>query len=209
MGRGLFLSIEGIDGSGKSTQLERLTKRLDREGLGYLLNREPGGSSVGNQIRRILLDPENPVSPTAELLLYFANRAQNVDEQIRPALDLGKLVISDRYTDSTIAYQGAARGLGVELVDQLHSIACRGIEPTLTIYLRIRPEVSAQRLSRQKKDRLEAEGADFHETVFAAYEALAARYPERVVTVDGERPEAKVGAEIWEIVMERWQKRDS
>ena len=89
MARGLFISIEGIDGSGKSTQLEHLTKRLDLEGIQYLLNREPGGSAVGMQIRRIVLDPKNPVSPTAELLLYFANRAQNVDEQIRPALEQG------------------------------------------------------------------------------------------------------------------------
>ena len=101
MSAGLFLSIEGIDGSGKSTQLELLTARLKREAVPYLLNREPGGSEVGNQIRQILLEPKNPVSPTAELLLYFANRAQNVDEQIRPALGEGKLVISDRYTDST------------------------------------------------------------------------------------------------------------
>jgi dTMP kinase len=164
---------------------------------------------VGSLIRKILLDPDNPVSPTAELLLYFANRAQNVDEQIRPALEAGKLVISDRYTDSTLAYQGHARSLGPALVQQLHGIACRGTEPTLTLYLRIRPEVSARRLSRQKKDRLEAEGADFHQRVFEAYEALAAAHPARIVTIDGERSEAKIAADIWAIVMERWNQRDS
>jgi dTMP kinase len=208
MAQGLFLSIEGIDGSGKSTQLGHLTARLDEGQIAYLLNREPGGSSVGNQIRRILLDPGNPVSPTAELLLYFANRAQNVDEQIRPALQAGKLVISDRYTDSTLAYQGAARALGKELVEGLHTIACRGTEPTLTLYLRIPPEVSAQRLSRQKKDRLESEGEAFHQAVFEAYERLAAAHPERIVVVDGERSEPEIADEIWRIVMDRWQRRD-
>lgn len=207
MAQGLFISIEGIDGSGKSTQLEHLTARLDYEGIVYLLNREPGGSQVGNQIRKIVLDPANPVSPTAELLLYFANRAQNVDEQIRPALEAGKLVISDRYTDSTLAYQGGARALGVALVEQLHGIACRGTEPSLTLYLRIRPEVSQKRLSRQKKDRLEQEGVAFHERVFEAYEALAAAHPERIVAVDGERSEAAIAQDIWRIVMERWQRR--
>ncbi|MCX6610837.1 MAG: dTMP kinase [Acidobacteria bacterium] len=209
MAQGLFISIEGIDGSGKSTQLDHLTKRLDLEGIEYLLNREPGGSEVGMQIRHIVLDPKYPVSPTAELLLYFANRAQNVDEQIRPALEQGKLVISDRYTDSTLAYQGAARGLGQDLVAQLHDIACRGTEPTLTIYLRIRPEVSANRLRNTKKDRLEAEGADFHLRVYEAYEALAAAHPERIVAVNGERGEGSVADDIWRIVMERWQRRDS
>jgi dTMP kinase len=206
MGRGLFLSFEGIDGSGKTTQLNHLMARLDNEGIAYLLNREPGGSNVGGQIRKILLEPENYVSPTAELLLYFANRAQNVDEMIRPALEAGKVVISDRYTDSTLAYQGAARGLGEALVEQLHVIACRGTAPELTLYLRITPEVSAARLSTQKKDRLEAEGGDFHQRVFEAYEALARRYPERIVVIDGEQTEEQVSAAIWAAVMERWQR---
>jgi dTMP kinase len=206
MRRGLFLSFEGIDGSGKTTQLNHLMARLDSEGIAYLLNREPGGSNVGGQIRKILLEPENYVSPTAELLLYFANRAQNVDEMIRPALEAGKVVISDRYTDSTLAYQGAARGLGEALVEQLHGIACRGTAPELTLYLRITPEVSAARLGSQKKDRLEAEGGDFHQRVFEAYEALARRYPERIVAIDGEQTEEQVSAAIWAAVMERWQR---
>ena len=208
MPAGLFLSIEGIDGSGKSTQLELLTARLKREDVPYLLNREPGGSEVGNQIRQILLDPSNPVSPTAELLLYFANRAQNVDQQIRPALREGKLVISDRYTDSTLAYQGSARNLGQALVANLHAIACRGTEPTLTLYLRITPELGVKRLSQQKKDRLEAEGRAFHQRVFQAYEALAAAESGRIVVVDGDRKQSVIAEEIWRIVMDRWTQRD-
>ena len=206
MPAGLFLSIEGIDGSGKSTQLQLLTAKLGKQGIAYLLNREPGGSEVGRQIRQILLRPGNPVSPTAELLLYFANRAQNVDEQIRPALAAGSLVISDRYTDSTLAYQGAARGLGQALVRQLHEIACRGTEPSLTLYLRIRPEVSAERLRRQAKDRLESEDACFHRAVFDAYEELASAYPLRIVAVDGERDPGVIAEEIWTIVSDRLSK---
>lgn len=208
MPSGLFLSIEGIDGSGKSTQLELLTAKLNANRIPYLLNREPGGSDVGRQIRAVLLHPDNPVSPTAELLLYFANRAQNVDEQIRPALAAGKLVISDRYTDSTLAYQGAARGLGQDLVRQLHRIACRGTEPSLTVYLRVRPEVSNERMSRTKKDRLEAEAGAFHGAVFVAYDALAAADPGRIFVVDGERATSTIAADIWAIVSERWAQRD-
>ncbi|WP_031497399.1 dTMP kinase [Bryobacter aggregatus] len=208
MPNGLFLSIEGIDGSGKSTQLDLLTARLEAAGIPFLINREPGGSTVGRQIREILLNPENPVSPVAELLLYFANRAQNVDEQIRPALAAGTLVISDRYTDSTLAYQGAARGLGQALVRNLHEIACRGTEPALTVYLRVSPAVSAERLSAQKKDRLEAEGPGFHARVYEAYEALAAAYPTRMVAIDGDREASLIAGDIWRIVNERWSARD-
>lgn len=207
--RGLFLSLEGMDASGKSTQLKLLVERLQSTGIPFLLNHEPGGSSIGQQIRHILLSPENTtLSPTAELLLYFANRAQNVDESIRGALAEGKLVLSDRYTDSTLAYQGAARGLSLDVVRQLHTIACRGTEPELTIYVRVSPEVSAQRMSSQSKDRLENEGAAFHQRVFAAYEALAAAEPERIVGVDGNRPPAMVAADIWSIVEKAWAKRE-
>lgn len=209
MRRGLFLSLEGIDGSGKSTQLRHLVARLEAEAIPHLINREPGGSAVGGEIRKLLLDPHQHISPTAELLLYFANRAQNVDEQIRPALEQGKLVLSDRYTDSTLAYQGAARGLGVQLVQQLHTIACRGTEPELTLYLRVRPATSEERMQQQSKDRLEAEGARFHARVYEAYEQLAAQYPGRIVTVDGERDEAVIADDIWRLVAARWQRRDS
>jgi dTMP kinase len=208
MSQGLFISIEGIDGSGKSTQLQLLTHRLEAEGVPHIVNREPGGSAVGQQIRKVLLNPDNYVSPTAELLLYFANRAQNVDEVIRPALAAGKLVISDRYTDSTIAYQGIARGLGEALVRQLHAVACRGTEPALTIYLRVTPELSAARLRSQQKDRLEAEGAEFHERVFAAYERLARSEPARVAIVEGNRLAKVIAEDIWNLV-ERRRRQDA
>ena len=117
-------------------------------------------------------------------------------------------MISDRYTDSTLAYQGSARNLGQGLVASLHAIACRGTEPTLTIYLRITPELSAKRLGHQKKDRLEAEGRVFHQRVFEAYEALAQESPGRILVVDGDRKQAVIAEEIWRIVMNRWKQRD-
>jgi dTMP kinase len=205
---GLFISLEGMDASGKSTQLQLLVQRLEAAAIPFVVNREPGGSPIGQQIRGILLNPENTaLSPVTELLLYFANRAQNVDQVIGPALAEGKLVLSDRYTDSTIAYQGAARGLSVDVVRQLHSIACRRTEPTLTLYVRVSPAVSAARLSSQAKDRLENESSAFHHLVFEAYEALAAAEPERIVTIDGERSPSEVAESIWAIVKQRWTSR--
>jgi dTMP kinase len=205
---GLFISLEGIDGSGKSTQLALLEKRLRAEAIPFLVNREPGGVPIGQQIRKILLDPENQtLSPVTELLLYFANRAQNIDEQVRPALERGELVVSDRFTDSTLAYQGAARELGAETVKTLHGIACRGTEPVLTLYIRVTPEVSRARRAGLSNDRLEAETTAFHQLVFDTYEKLALAEPQRIVTVDGDRPEAIVAEEVWRIVSERWKAR--
>lgn len=205
---GLFISLEGIDGSGKSTQLALLEQRLRTEGIPFLVNREPGGVAIGQQIRKILLDPENKaLSPVTELLLYFANRAQNIDEQVRPALERGELVVSDRFTDSTLAYQGAARDLGADTVKALHAIACRGTEPALTLYIRVTPEISRARRAGQANDRLEAETTAFHQRVFETYERLAQEEPRRIVTVDGDRPEEVVAAQVWSIVSERWKAR--
>jgi dTMP kinase len=205
---GLFISLEGIDGSGKSTQLALLEERLRVEGIPFLVNREPGGVPIGQQIRKILLDPENKaLSPVTELLLYFANRAQNIDEQVRPALERGALVVSDRFTDSTLAYQGAARELGAETVQALHRIACRGTEPSLTLYIRVTPEVSRTRRAGLADDRLEAETAGFHRRVFDTYERLAQEEPHRIVTVDGDRPAEAVAADVWRVVSERWGTR--
>ena len=135
---GLFLSFEGMDGSGKTTQMRLLIERLGSEGYDVLETAEPGGTPIGRQIRRILLDSANKeLSSRAELLLYFACRAQNVDEWIRPALAAGRVVVSDRYTDSTVAYQGAGRGLPMDVIGELHQFACGPTAPDLTIYLDI------------------------------------------------------------------------
>jgi dTMP kinase len=200
--RGLFLTFEGIDGAGKSTQMRRLVERLRQCGREVVETVEPGASRIARQIRQILLDPSNAeMSPKAELLLYFAARAQNASELIRPALSRGAIVISDRFTDSTLAYQGHARALGEELVRALHEIACPGLTPDLTIFLDIDPAVSAQR--RRGADRMENEPDEFREKVREGYLRLAASEPRRVHLIDGAQSPDAVAAEIWRLVQPR------
>src|SRR5262249_22454948 len=141
-----FLTFEGMDGSGKTTQMHRLAERLRKQGRVVLETVEPGGPPISQKIRRILLDAANQeLSPTAEVLLYFASRAQNVDEWIKPALERGEIVLSDRFTDSSLVYQGIGRGLGVETVEELDRIACRGLTPDLTILVDVDAEASLAR----------------------------------------------------------------
>src|ERR1700704_525029 len=144
--RGLFITFEGMDGSGKTTQMHRLAARLREYGRTVLETTEPGGPPIAMKIRRILLDSANQeLSPTAEILLYFASRAQNVDEWIAPALARGEIVLADRFTDSSLAYQGCARGLGPAAVEALDGIACRGLKPDLTILVDVDVEASLAR----------------------------------------------------------------
>jgi dTMP kinase len=197
---GLFLTFEGTDGSGKSTQMHMLAAKL--RGLGYDVAEtvEPGGTRIGKQIRGILLDPAHQeMSPAAELLLYFAARAQNVEEFIRPALDAGKIVLSDRYTDSTLAYQGVARGLGAGVVMQLHQLACRDLQPRLTLCFDVDVETGLERIRSRAVDRMDAQAIEFHHKVRAAYRELAAREP-RVRLIDGSREPEAVFESTWEAV---------
>lgn len=197
--RGFFVSFEGIDGAGKSTQIRRLIERLRLGGREVVESVEPGASRIARQIRQVLLDPSNSeMSSTAEMLLYFAARAQNASELIRPALSRGAIVISDRFTDSTIAYQGYARGLGEALVRQLHEIACPGLAPNLTILLDIDPALSSQR--RRGGDRLENEPDDFRAKVREGYLRLAASEPDRIQRIDGAQSPDAVAGEIWRFV---------
>ena len=167
---------------------------------------EPGGTAIGQQIRRILLDSKNrELAPTTEILLYFANRAQNVDEWILPALAEGKLVLSDRFTDSTLVYQGCGRGLGSETVLTLDRIACRGLKPDLTLLLDIDLETSLARAqSRNEKvlrsDRMEEQAAGFYHKVRDAYHRLAAEEPERIRIIDGRADVKTTEARVWEVV---------
>lgn len=196
---GLFLSFEGIDGAGKSTQIRRLATRLRDTGREVVCTVEPGGTRIGTRIREVLLDPSTPeLAPTTELLLYFAARAQNVDEVILPALARGAVVVSDRFTDSSLAYQGAARGLGEDLVVALDRVACRGLKPDLTIFLDIDLATSAARVS--TPDRLEGEPDEFRQRVRDAYLRLADLEKTRFRRIDGARSELEIEAEIWEAV---------
>lgn len=202
---GFFVSFEGGDGCGKTTQMRLFVERLRRIGKDVLETAEPGGTPIGRQIRRILLDSANgALSPRAEMLLYFACRAQNVDEWIRPALAAGRVVVSDRFTDSTLAYQGEGRGLTAGLVRQLHAIACQEIVPDLTIYLDIDYRTGLSRARARNagqegpdESRMESEAEEFHERVRRGYLALAAAEPERIRTIDAGQSVEAVAAAIW------------
>src|ERR1700692_26612 len=195
--RGFFITFEGPEGSGKSTQLRILGKRLRGKHLPVLETAEPGGTPIGLQIRRVLLDEKNQeLCATAELLLMFAARAQNVDQAILPALATGHVVLSDRFTDSTLVYQGAARGLGAELVYEVDRIACRGLVPDLTLVIDVDIEAGLARAHRRNKrtqgveTRLDEQSLEFHRKVRAAYHQLAEEELQRVKLIDGSRKSA-------------------
>jgi dTMP kinase len=205
--RSLFLTFEGMDGSGKTTQMRLLGERLRGLGREVLETAEPGGTRIGIEIRRILLDAANQeLKPTAEMLLYFACRAQNVDEWIMPALDAGKIVLSDRFTDSTLVYQGCGRGLGAETVMTLDRIACRGLAPDLTLLIDIDAQTSLARAhARNATDannetRMDEQSLEFHHKVYDAYHALAAREPKRFRIIDGRASIEAIADEIWKAV---------
>src|ERR1700733_4563753 len=205
--RSLFLTFEGMDGSGKTTQMRLLAERLRREGRAVLESAEPGGTPIGMQVRRVLLDSSNQeLCPTAELLLYFACRAQNVDQWILPALTEGKIVLSDRFTDSTLVYQGCGRGLGTETVMTLDRIACRGLVPDVTVLIDIDAETSLARAharnatARGTETRMDEQSVEFHRKVYEAYHALAAREPDRFRIVDGRAEREAMACAIWDIV---------
>lgn len=202
--RGIFITFEGNEGCGKSTQAVRLAERLRQEGFAVLESQEPGGTPIGMKIRRILLDTANQeLRPTTELLLMFACRAQNVDQWILPALAEGKIVVSDRFTDSTLAFQGAARGLGSEVVLDVDRIACRGLVPDVTFYLDIDLETGLKRARSRNREsqgvetRLDEEVMEFHRKAREAYLHLAADEPQRVRLIDARRDPDSVAAEIW------------
>jgi dTMP kinase len=205
--RGVFITFEGPEGSGKSTQLRMLAARLREAGRDVVETQEPGGTPIGSQIRRVLLDARNrELCPTAELLLMFASRAQNVDQVILPALAAARIVLSDRFTDSTLVYQGIARGLGAEVVYDVDRIACRGLVPNLTLVIDIDTEtglVRAHRRNAEAQDvetRMEEQDVSFHRRVREAYRQLASDEPRRVRLVDGARTPAEVAAEVWAAV---------
>jgi dTMP kinase len=201
--RGRFITFEGPDGSGKSTQARMLAPRLRSEGRPVLESVEPGGTPIGQQIRRILLDPANKeLTARSELLLMFAARAQNVEQWILPALAEGKIVISDRFTDSSIAYQGAGRGLGWEKVLELDGIACHGLVPDLTICVDIDSETGLTRaLARGSLEtRLEEQAIEFHRRAREAYHELARREPQRFRLIDGSGTPEAIAAKVWKEV---------
>jgi len=186
----VLITVEGVDGAGKTTLVARLAAALEERGPVVVL-REPGGAAVSERIRELLTDPALQIDPRAEALLYAAARAQLVAEQLRPLLDAGTTVLLDRFVDSSLAYQGAARGLGVEEVRALNQFATGGLQPDRTLLLRIDPEQGRARIAGREADRLEREDGAFFAAIAAAYDALAAAEPGRIVVIDaGQSPDA-------------------
>jgi dTMP kinase len=192
----VFITLEGIDRSGKTTQAALLADAL---GPKTLLLREPGGTPAGERIRDLIKDPELELTPAAELLLFNAARSQLVNEVVMPALAAGRDVVCDRFIDSTVAYQGVARELGVERVEDLAQLVVGSCLPDLTVLLRIDAERAFHRQT-EIDDRFEAEGVDFQKRVAAAYDEIATRHPERIVVVDAEGEPAQVHARVMDVV---------
>jgi len=210
--KGFFITFEGGEGSGKSTQSRLLCDLLKAKGYKVIRTREPGGTKLSEAVRRILLDPDNKITPVAELFLYETARTQHIAEIVKPALEAGGIVVCDRFTDATIAYQGYARGLDVTVIRKLNRIATFGIEPDLTIYLDISPEKGLNKARGIKKDfvkpcdRLEGEGISFHRLVRKGYLALAKSEPRRIKVIRTADTIAKTHRHIVKTVLGQMKK---
>ncbi len=200
-----FISFEGTEGSGKSTQASLLAEHLRKKGKDVLLTAEPGGTGIGKKIRELLLEPENHMDPLAELLLYYADRAQHIKEKINPALADGYFVITDRFTDSTIAYQGYARGLDLSIINALNTVVVGTSIPSLTLFLDINVEEGLRRnREAQKEDRFELEAVEFHNSVRDGFITIAETEPERVKIINASLDKLSINRQIIEIVEKIW-----
>jgi dTMP kinase len=197
-----FVTFEGIEGSGKTTQIQLLSTHLEERGVDHVLTREPGGTTIGDQVRRLVLDPAVPMVPACELLLYAAARAQHLEQVIRPALAEGRLVLCDRFTDATLAYQGYGRGLPLDLIETLHALEALALVPDLTLLFDLDPAVALERARRRDisktvdETRFEVLGLEFHQRVRSGYLELARRDPGRFVSIDARGGAADVQARV-------------
>ena len=208
MRKGLFITFEGGEGCGKTTVIKALVKELEKEGLQALVTREPGGSLIAEQIRNVILDRANTLmDPRTEALLYAASRRQHLVEIVLPALKEGKMVLSDRYLDSSLAYQGVARGIGIEEVFSINKFAIDQTMPDLTFFLDLEPEKGLERIRQHRSDevnRLDLEKLSFHQKVYEAYKLLAEKYPERIVTIDASMTVEQEVEQIKKVILERY-----
>ena len=199
MTRGLFITFEGADGCGKTTQIELLDKYLKENGRRTLLTREPGAKGLGVKLREILLNYDGEVSPQCESFLFLADRAQHVDCIIKPALKEGTFVLCDRHTDSTVAYQGYGRGLDLDRINMLNDIATGGLKPDLTIIFDIDVETSMKRVGKEK-DRMESAGVEFFNKVREGYLAIAKKEPDRVKVIESSDTIENIHKKVVELV---------
>lgn len=207
--RGLFITFEGTDGAGKTTQIQCLSANLKRAGYAVCLTREPGGTPISEQIRDMVLNPDHSeMSATTELLLYAASRAQHVSEVIKPALEAGKIVISSRFTDAMVVYQGHGRGLDLDRIHHLNRIATDGVTPDVTFVLDLPVEIGLQRVqkSRGGLDRLEGEKIEFHRRLRDGYQTLAKQEPQRLKLIDAQVNSEQVYAQIQTVIQSLLQK---
>ncbi len=204
---GKLITFEGIDGSGKSTQIQLLEAEFEKLGISYKTFREPGGTKLSEKIRAILLDKENiELYSNAESLLFAAARAQLTAEQIKPAITKGECIICDRFTDSTIAYQGYGRGLNINNLELMNTIATDGLIPDITFILDIDPQKATERLKTVNPDRMEAAGIDFFKKIRQGYCQIREQNQSRCIVIDGEKPQKDISKEIHHIIMERFRK---
>ena len=202
-----FISFEGIDFSGKSTQIKLLQQRLEADGIKADLLREPGGTAISEQIRQVLLSTKNAdMTSSAEILLYSAARAQLVEQVIIPSLQKGAYLIADRFFDSTTAYQGYGRGLDLPFVQQLNHFATSGLQPFRTIFVDVKPQTAMERrqLAERSNDRLEAEDLEFYQRVYDGYHQIAAANQQRFIIVDGENSSETVAEDIYKSIRNFW-----
>ena len=204
---GKLITFEGIDGSGKSTQIQLLEAEFEKLDISYKTFREPGGTKLSEKIRAILLDKENiELYSNAESLLFAAARAQLTAEQIKPAITKGEFVICDRFTDSTIAYQGYGRGLNINNLELMNTIATDGLIPDVTFIMDIDPQKATERLKTVNPDRMEAAGIDFFKKIRQGYCQIREQNQSRCIVIDGEKPQKDISKEIHHIIMERFRK---
>ena len=204
---GKLITFEGIDGSGKSTQIQLLEAEFEKLGISYKTFREPGGTKLSEKIRTILLDKENiELYSNAESLLFAAARAQLTAEQIKPAITKGEFVICDRFTDSTIAYQGYGRGLNINNLELINTIATDGLIPDITFILDIDPQKATERLKTVNPDRMEVAGIDFFKKIRQGYCQIREQNQSRCIVINGEKPQEDISKEIHHIIMKRFKK---
>ncbi len=199
MEKGLFITLEGADGCGKTTQLNLLKEYLTNRGYEIVVTREPGGKGLGEKLREILLNYDGEVSDRCEAFLYLADRAQNIDTIIKPAINSGKIVLCDRHTDSSVAYQGYGREQNIDNINMLNELAVNGVHPDLTIVFDIDTETSMERVGAEK-DRLESAGIEFHKRVRNGYLEIAKKNPQRIKVVDASQTIEDVQRDVIKII---------